>query len=204
MNGLVGLEKLKFPDECFPFDIHERTQRILHPKGRQKRLYRNNAWVNYPIDNTREGVIESRVCAVLNSIGKSIMTSGGLGRKLVRKWTSRFASSPVPRERCMHQLDIVLMNTAYVNAPKDRLDWSHILCETKLKVGATVNEENNARLVFSAQPDRRFVLGLSLINSKMTLYVFNRGCIMSADTFDVHQQPERLIRIIAGFMFASR
>ena len=210
-KGLVGLDRLKFPDECFPFDIRKCTEQILRPKGNKKKIYENNAWINYPVASTPHNARESKVCDIFNSIGEIIMKAGGLGSKLVRKWTTRFASSPVPHDKCTRQPDITLMNTTYIDVPKHRINWRLALGDTELKIGATVKEEDNkmqlaqtARLIFGAQPDRRFVLGLSLINSKMTLYVFNRGCIMSADTFDVHQQPERLIRIVAGFMFANR
>ena len=203
MYGLVGLEKLKFPDECFPFDINECTEKILRPKG-NKKLYRNNAWVNCPDANTPRVERESKVCAVFNSIGESIMRAGGLGKELIRKWTSRFAP-PVPHDGSTRRLYIVLMNTTYVNVPRDQFDWLRVLGETGLDDGGTTyDEENNTQLIFGAQPDRRFVLGLSLDDAELTLYVFNRGCVLTSDTFDIHQQPERLIRILAGFMFASR
>ena len=211
MVDLDGLDRLKFPDECFSFDIHDCTEKILRPKGNKKMLYQNGIWVNYPGANTPQSERESRVCAIFNSIGESIIMAGGLGKKLVRKWTSRFASSPVPHERCTCKPDITLMNTAYINNPKYQVNWRHALGETELKIGATVKKEDNkmqlaqtARLIFGAQPDRRFVLGLSLVNSEMSLMTFNRGCLMVSDTFDIHLQPERLVRIVAGFMFADR
>lgn len=55
------------------------------------------------------------------------------------------------------------------------------------------------RDVFTAQPTRRFVHGFFLHNTTMELWVFDRSGPYSSGEFDIHEQPERFIRAIAGY-----
>ena len=60
-----------------------------------------------------------------------------------------------------------------------------------------------ARQVFSAQPRRQFVHGFILSKTKLELGVFDRSGAFSAEPFDIHKEPERFIRTIAGYCMMS-
>ena len=206
---LRGLDELKFPDQCFPFDIRKCTEQILKPKGNRKKLYRNKHWLNYPTAKTPLDKRESKICEIFNSIGETIRKLEGFGTTLVRKWTTRFASPPVSTGTRLHQPDVSLMNTEYIN--ENNANWPYFLGAVEITIGLDADHEDNTErlahdtwYLFGCQPDRRFALGVSLVNSDMSLAVFNHGCLLVSDTFNIHEQPERLIRVVVGFMFANR
>ncbi|KAF1819704.1 uncharacterized protein K489DRAFT_412416 [Dissoconium aciculare CBS 342.82] len=60
-----------------------------------------------------------------------------------------------------------------------------------------------ARNVFAAQPRRRFLHGFILFGTKMELHVFDRSGAYSMEPFDIHEEPERFIRIVAGYCMMS-
>lgn len=59
------------------------------------------------------------------------------------------------------------------------------------------------RDVFSTQPRRRFVHAFLLFATKMELHIFDRSGAYSARAFDIHQEPEKFIRVVAGYVLMS-
>ena len=55
------------------------------------------------------------------------------------------------------------------------------------------------RDVFTNQPTRRFIHGFFLHGTTMELWVFDRSGPYSSGQFDIHKQPERFIRALAGY-----
>jgi hypothetical protein len=56
-----------------------------------------------------------------------------------------------------------------------------------------------AREVFGSQPDRRFVPGFTICGSVMRLWVFDRSSSYSSEKFDIHEEPERFVKVIASY-----
>lgn len=54
------------------------------------------------------------------------------------------------------------------------------------------------RDVFAIQLTRRFVHGFTLLGSIMELWIFDRSGPYSSGVFDIHKEPEKSIRAIAG------
>ena len=59
------------------------------------------------------------------------------------------------------------------------------------------------RDVFSIQPTRRYVHAFILRGNAMQAWVFDRSGPYSSTTFDIHKEPERFIRTIAGYVMMS-
>ena len=55
------------------------------------------------------------------------------------------------------------------------------------------------RDAFAAQPTRRFIHGFFLHGTTMELWVFDRSGPYSSGEFDIHEEPEKFIRAIAGY-----
>ena len=55
------------------------------------------------------------------------------------------------------------------------------------------------RDAFTAQPTRRFIHGFFLHGTIMELWVFDRSGPYSSGEFDIHEEPEKFIRAIAGY-----
>ena len=55
------------------------------------------------------------------------------------------------------------------------------------------------RDAFTAQPTRRFIHGFFLHGTIMELWVFDRSGPYSSGEFDIHEEPEKFVRAIAGY-----
>ncbi|KAK5093393.1 hypothetical protein LTS08_008924 [Lithohypha guttulata] len=55
------------------------------------------------------------------------------------------------------------------------------------------------RDVFSAQPTRRFVHGFIVFGVQMQLWVFDRSGAYSSQTFNIRQEPQQFVRVLAGY-----
>ncbi|KAJ7507262.1 hypothetical protein B0H11DRAFT_2185726 [Mycena galericulata] len=62
---------------------------------------------------------------------------------------------------------------------------------------------NGASLVFSSQDNRRFVVSLSFIAGNIRLFVFDRVGLVTTFPFDLHEDPESFVRVMAGLMFTK-
>ena len=59
------------------------------------------------------------------------------------------------------------------------------------------------RDVFSSQPTRRYVHAFILQGNNMQAWVFDRSGPYSSTVFNIHEEPERFIRTIAGYVMMS-
>ena len=64
---------------------------------------------------------------------------------------------------------------------------------------------DRAYFMFGSQPNRRFILNLSIAGTQMRLTQFNRAHILHGDYFDAELVPNyrRLLRIVIGLMFCT-
>ena len=102
-----------------------------------------------------------------------------------------------------------------MHGPNDR-DLSKFTHEWKdVEVIGELKESNNdkkatllqigryVRDVFSSQPTRRYVHAFSLCGNSMEAWVFDRSGPFGMAAFDIHDEPERFIRMIAGYVMMS-
>ncbi|KAG9242164.1 hypothetical protein BJ878DRAFT_536067 [Calycina marina] len=60
-----------------------------------------------------------------------------------------------------------------------------------------------AREVFGSQPERRFVPGFTICGSVMRLWLFDRSGPYNSEKFDIHKEPERFVKVLAGYAMMS-
>jgi hypothetical protein len=90
-------------------------------------------------------------------------------------------------------------------------DWSSVLVIGEHKrnpdedrsTKTLVQLAGYAREVFGSQPDRRFVPGFTICGSLMRLWVFDRSGLYNSKKFDIHEEPERFVKAIAGYALMS-
>jgi len=90
-------------------------------------------------------------------------------------------------------------------------DWSSVLVigEHKMNpnegrsIATLVQLAGYAREVFGSQPDRRFVHGFTICGSLMRLWVFDRSGSYNSEKFDIHKEPERFVKALAGYALMS-
>ena len=104
------------------------------------------------------------------------------------------------------QLDIFL-KPKHVKTPTH--DWKDILVIGEHKQSHLGPKELLLQLsrymrdLFTTQPTRRFAHGFFLHGTKMELWVFDRSGPYSSGEFDIHEEPERFILSLAGYVFMS-
>jgi hypothetical protein len=104
------------------------------------------------------------------------------------------------------KLDIFLTR-ADVALPDGEHDWSNVLVIGEHKSNpdedrltkTLVQLAGYAREVFGSQPDRRFVPGFTICGSVMRLWVFDRSGPYSSERFDIHKEPEKFVKVLAGY-----
>jgi hypothetical protein len=60
-----------------------------------------------------------------------------------------------------------------------------------------------ARDVFANQPTRRYLHAFTICGSKMELWVFDRSGCYSPGPFNIHEHPERFIRVLSGYIMMN-
>ncbi|OJD20461.1 hypothetical protein ACJ73_08203 [Blastomyces percursus] len=85
-------------------------------------------------------------------------------------------------------------------------DWRDIEAIGELKASdnrgvkdTLVQLARYARDVFACQPTRRYLHAFSIEGPQMTAWVFDRSGCYSSGPFNIHKEPERFIRIMAGY-----
>jgi Fungal protein kinase len=108
------------------------------------------------------------------------------------------------------KLDIFL-TPADANLPDCEHDWSNVLVIGEHKqnpdedrsIKTLVQLAGYAREVFGSQPDRRFVPGFTICGSLIRLWVFDRSGPYNSEKFDIHKEPERFVKVLAGYALKS-
>ncbi|KAG9241301.1 hypothetical protein BJ878DRAFT_536604 [Calycina marina] len=125
----------------------------------------------------------------------------GPGRRYYTSANQVFRGSEADRK-----LDIFLTSVD-VTLSNSEHDWSSVLVigEHKQNPGedrltkTLIQLAGYAREVFGSQPDRRFVPGFTICGSLMRLWVFDRSGAYNSEKFDIHEEPARLVKTIAGY-----
>ena len=106
------------------------------------------------------------------------------------------------------QLDIFLKDRSKSTNAKH--DWKDILVVGEHKKSDDDRFKDNVlqlsgfvREVFAMQPTRHFVHGFILFGTNLELWVFDRSGPYSSGKFDIHEEPERFIKALAGYAMMS-
>ncbi|KAG9245612.1 hypothetical protein BJ878DRAFT_533795 [Calycina marina] len=108
------------------------------------------------------------------------------------------------------KLDIFL-TFADAALPDGEHDWSNVFVIGEHKQNpdedrsakTLVQLAGYAREVFGSQPERRFVPGFTICGSVMRLWVFDRSGPYNSEKFDIHKEPERFVKVLAGYAVMS-
>ncbi|KAH9204398.1 hypothetical protein DL95DRAFT_529276 [Leptodontidium sp. 2 PMI_412] len=108
------------------------------------------------------------------------------------------------------KLDIFL-TPADAALPDGEHDWSNVLVIGEHKQNpdedgsakTLVQLAGYAREVFGSQPERRFVPGFTICGSMMRLWIFDRSGPYNSEKFDIHKEPERFVKVLAGYAMMS-
>ncbi|KAG6255753.1 hypothetical protein E4U24_001470 [Claviceps purpurea] len=62
---------------------------------------------------------------------------------------------------------------------------------------------STVRNVFASQPTRQFVHGFTMTGTNLRAWVFDRSGAYSGTKFNIHEDPERLFRMLCGYVMMS-
>ena len=68
------------------------------------------------------------------------------------------------------------------------------------KKGTFLQISRYVRDIFSCQPTRRYVPAFTLCGREMEVWIFDRSGPYGPGPFDIHDEPERFIRVIVGYL----
>ena len=121
----------------------------------------------------------------------------------------RYYKINLPREliggEAQRQIDLIVKRKSG-NPSDTEHDWREIEVIGELKASNNdgvkkplVQLARYARDVFACQPTRRYLHAFTICGPFMTPWVFDRSGCYSPGQFNIHTEPERFIRLIAGY-----
>jgi hypothetical protein len=185
-------------------------------------LYSNRQWTGWDqLPNHTDPLRDEAVCTIFNRIVAVVAQSFNSLQKeessylRPRQWTAAFANSPhgntahPTTEACQRKPDGVLLPVGLdiKDARTSKLDSFLEIKSTQNATGLSSSQNQlaeNVRLAFSSQDDRCFVLGLTLVQSNLRLWLFDHSGVLQSELIDIHQRPEDFVHILCGFAFGSR
>ncbi|KAH8115452.1 hypothetical protein DFH11DRAFT_1726283 [Phellopilus nigrolimitatus] len=166
---------------------------------------RNGKWLGLELTASEEQ--ESMVSMLFNAIAERVRDKFKISKESVRSFSNQLAKKPASDTdgQLPRHPDVVVLDAA--NDEED--DWEDIRgcfavnINNKTRKEARSQTLQYATTIFSNQPERRFVLTAALLNNQMTFILYNRAGEFVSKGFDVHEEPEKLVRIVVGFAFCA-
>ncbi|THG97008.1 hypothetical protein EW145_g7678 [Phellinidium pouzarii] len=168
----------------------------------------------YSTSRTKKKLQEEQICDYFNAIADRVCEEYGVASDAsgLRKFASMDkppAGIPMNSKR---KPDGVVLDSELSNTEENEADWSDMHAIMRLRVTADSASFNsafrqildNARMIFCSQRIRRFVLGVIFISDNtMAFCVFDRSGVLCTERFDIMNDPEKLIRVVVGLLFAD-
>ncbi|KAG6310268.1 hypothetical protein E4U44_005702 [Claviceps purpurea] len=187
------------------FEGHEWNSRAAEVWQRAKHLYSDSEkkWLHLPLQPTEENVCSWWL---------------GLQNDFLATERAAYSGRPLQYEDgsdsedygsdCRYSQELELSVKMRKNGSAvETHDWRDVLAigrlreseqteakEILLQLGSAVRE------VFARQPTRRFIHAFTLTGTTMETWVFDRSGPYSGTTFNVHEEPERFVQVLCGYL----
>ncbi|KAG6181527.1 hypothetical protein E4U36_004017 [Claviceps purpurea] len=187
------------------FEGHEWNSRAAEVWQRAKHLYSDSEkkWLDLPLQPTEENVFSWWL---------------GLQNDFLATERAAYSGRPLQYEDgsdsedygsdCRYSQELELSVKMRKNGSAvETHDWRDVLAigrlreseqteakEILLQLGSAVRE------VFARQPTRRFIHAFTLTGTTMETWVFDRSGPYSGTTFNVHEEPERFVQVLCGYL----
>ncbi|KAH8112614.1 hypothetical protein DFH11DRAFT_1511437 [Phellopilus nigrolimitatus] len=207
----MGIGHAKYPNDPVAAAKYEfKASETLDSLKEEGTYGRYNKWVGWKRGKKDH---EKNVTDYLNKIAENIREKCGLPlpNDTSREFSCMFKDK-APAEaavNCKRKPDGVVIDHSKVDTDAAWADI-HAVMEFKRSRDprayrtAYAQLLQYARMVFAAQQNRRFVLGVILTGDDlMTFFVFDRAGVLSSERFNVMKDPGKLIRVVAGLLFAE-
>lgn len=202
LGGVVNnvYEMPRYTFRKFGFSIEQACEDL---KKNPKPMFDGSRWTAPPVlvtqgDGLKEN--ERHVCKFLNDI--AAVVSAGRKVPVRRKWHPTWTNRPLGNtedpfaEACQRHPDCAALPVGVSPAAARRRDQV-VTLEVKAgsdgtgKDKASVQVAENARLIFSSQHTRRFVLGVTWIGETVNLYHYDRAGVVVSVGLGLHTKIGR-------------
>lgn len=221
VHNVPGFVEHIFPDERLPLPVDTLVEALTGIRGShsmyQQRVLRKPDcwWATFPQSlQPFPDTFATQLAVFLNRMGDTMrevcrISGSGLPRKK-RWWSSAYAqeSLPIPGHCVAAYPALVLFD----NKPEDDEEgWNTALSMAELVYSDDYDSATSLhRLVHDAsdtffnQDDRRFQVGLTFAARIVRLVLIDHSGVVTSESFNIDEQPDLLVRSIAGLMFSSR
>ena len=176
-HNLKGLDEIKFSNEALGFDPSDVVARAS--RGRNKIFEKNlRAWVDLPTDKTPR---RQKANAIANCFNRIQSLTARVRNKAARREWSLLSSKPYKAAQRFAGFAVVDKPSRAPQAiPGEGLQKAHAVLDLSYDDNSPLEDSLNrlakaALDMFHCQPDRRFVIGISVVGSSALLTVFNRS-----------------------------
>ncbi|KAJ7106493.1 hypothetical protein C8R43DRAFT_209819 [Mycena crocata] len=214
-----GLVEHIFPDSLLPLAVDDLLDALTGKRGSdalfQLRKLRtaDGSWAAFPVDENDDWTFATDLARFLNCMSETMRDvcriGGGPLPKKKRRWTGAYAApESLPLSgACLSEHPALVLFDGKI----EEEGW-----QTSLAVGetATMGDYDLAdslnRLihhgsdVFYNQDDRRFQIGFTISARTCRLVLVDHCGVVAGEFFDVDEEPELFVRLLAGLMFSSR
>ncbi|KLO18786.1 hypothetical protein SCHPADRAFT_924849 [Schizopora paradoxa] len=172
-------------------------------------LRKNGEWTKWP--RTEPNISEPNMEEFIKVISE-VVKKLGLSSIPPRHWSSIFHKYPISDKEwgIDYKPDLVLLDRLITLATHGEIYWKDIVAVMEIKSSKSLQKEAErqiaryAQCIFNAQPGRRFVLALTIIETEVTLWIFDRSGAVSCEPFDIHEEPEKFVRIILASLYFDK
>ncbi|KAG6263252.1 hypothetical protein E4U48_006844 [Claviceps purpurea] len=204
------------------FEGHEWNSRAAEVWQRAKHLYSDSEkkWLDLPLQPTEENVcswwlgLQNNFLATEQAAysGRPVQDEDGSDSKNYGSDSKDYGSDSEDYGsdyEYLQELELLVKKKKNGSAVEQH-DWRDVLAigrlaqseqteakELLLKLGSGVRE------VFAQQPTRRFVHAFTLTGKTMETWVFDRSGPYSGATFNVHEEPEKFVQVLCGYLMMS-
>ncbi|KAG6074484.1 hypothetical protein E4U15_006122 [Claviceps sp. LM218 group G6] len=190
------------------FEGHEWNSRAEEVWQRAKHLYSDSEkkWLHLPLQST-----EDNICSWWLGLQKDFLATerAVYSGRPVQDEDASDSEDNGSYSRYLQELEL-LVKKKTTGSVGEQHDWRDVLAigklaqseqteakELLLKLGSAVRE------VFARQPTRRFVHAFTLTGKTMETWVFDRSGPYSGATFNVHEEPEKFVQVLCGYLMMS-
>ncbi|KLO10695.1 hypothetical protein SCHPADRAFT_999386 [Schizopora paradoxa] len=204
IEGLVSLVDTVFPDAVLELTSEE-IEEILQINT----LRRDGEWVSWPRKNAT--ISELEMANFISLIREEVKT------RFLPNANSRYCSSmfydhpvPDPTSKTTSRLmpDIVFTMDHFKEEERHTVEWIDFVMVLELVSSEMLDKEisrcpSYCERMFDRQPVPRFVPATLIAESHIILIIFDRSGKVSSEKISVHNNHQKFLRLIFGFLFAS-
>ena len=185
-----------------------KPRKLKKPKVYYCTSQKSKGWIDWP--PTNEKGTEKLLGNYLNDVADAVR------RKLKFQespedlvYSSTFSESGIKTDETTERKPDLIVVPRCMQDSRD-VEWKDIRSFVSLKIGTqTRNDEltqitEYARMCFSKQCDRRYVLGLGFLHNKLSAYVFDRSGVLASPYYNVEKYPEAFLHLAIGMLLLPK